>query len=137
MPAVRDFREVSQCYYPHRRYRSCAGRKRRNAPTQAPSGSLAAIRAAVGPQIVLRADANQGYTPKERSGCAAFASAAASWDLAGMAQVWAAVDVLIEAVESAYSPHDVMQVIRAQAADAITIKIAKATLIQLGDYRDS
>ena len=26
---------------------------------------LAAIRAAVGPEIMLRADANQGYTPKE------------------------------------------------------------------------
>ena len=28
---------------------------------------LAAIRAAVGPEIMLRADANQGYTPKEAS----------------------------------------------------------------------
>ena len=38
------------------------------------------------------------------------------WDLAGMAQVRAAVDVLIEADEAAYTPHDVMQIIRAQAA---------------------
>ena len=38
----------------------------------------------------------------------------------------AAVDVLIEADESAYSPHDVVQIIRAQAADVINIKIAKA-----------
>ena len=37
---------------------------------------LAAIRAAVGPEIMLRADANQGYTPKRRSACAACASAA-------------------------------------------------------------
>ena len=40
-----------------------------------------------------------------------------------MAQVRAAVDVLIEA---AYTPHDVVQIIRAQAADVINIKIAKA-----------
>ena len=37
---------------------------------------LAAIRAAVGPEIMLRADANQGYTPKEAIACAARASAA-------------------------------------------------------------
>ena len=48
------------------------------------------------------------------------------WDLAGMAQVRAAVDVLIEADEAAYTPHDVVQIIRAQAADVINIKIAKA-----------
>ena len=42
-----------------------------------------------------------------------------------MAQVRAAVDVLIEADESAYTPHDVVQIIRAQAADVINIKIAK------------
>ena len=43
-----------------------------------------------------------------------------------MAQVRAAVDVLIEADEAAYSPHDVVQIIRAQAADVINIKIGKA-----------
>ena len=43
-----------------------------------------------------------------------------------MAQVRAAVDVLIEADEAAYTPHDVVQIIRAQAADVINIKIAKA-----------
>ena len=43
-----------------------------------------------------------------------------------MAQVRAAVDVLIEADEAAYTPHDVVQIVRAQAADVINIKIAKA-----------
>ena len=38
----------------------------------------------------------------------------------------AAVDVLIEADEAAYTPHDVVQIVRAQAADVINIKIAKA-----------
>ena len=98
---------------------------------------LAAIRAAVGPKIMLRADANQGYTPKEAIrlcrmcerldlGLELLEQPVPKWDLAGMAQVRAAVDVLIEADEAAYTPHDVVQIIRAQAADVINIKIAKA-----------
>ena len=98
---------------------------------------LAAIRAAVGPEIMLRADANQGYTPKEAIrlcrmcerrdlGLELLEQPVPKWDLAGMAQVRAAVDVLIEADEAAYTPHDVVQIVRAQAADVINIKIAKA-----------
>ena len=98
---------------------------------------LAAIRAAVGPEIMLRADANQGYTPKEAIrlcrlcerrdvGLELLEQPVPKWDLAGMAQVRAAVDVLIEADEAAYTPHDVMQIVRYQAADVINIKIAKA-----------
>ena len=98
---------------------------------------LAAIRTAVGPKIMLRADANQGYTPKEAIrlcrmcerrdlGLELLEQPVPKWDLAGMAQVRAAVDVLIEADEAAYTPHDVVQIIRAQAADVINIKIAKA-----------
>ena len=98
---------------------------------------LAAVRAAVGPEIMLRADANQGYTPKEAIrlcrmcerrdlGLELQVQPVPKWDLAGMAEVRAAVDVLIEADEAAYTPHDVVQIIRAQAADVINIKIAKA-----------
>ena len=98
---------------------------------------LAAIRDAVGPQIVLRADANQGYSPKEAIrlcrlcerrgvGLELLEQPVPKWDLAGMAQVRAAVDVLIEADESAYTPHDVVQIVRAGAADVINIKIGKA-----------
>ena len=36
------------------------------------------------------------------------------------------MDVLIEADESAYTPHDVVQIVRAEAADVINIKIGKA-----------
>ena len=98
---------------------------------------LAAIRAAVGPEIMLRADANQGYSPKEAIrlcrlcerldvGLELLEQPVPAWDLAGMAQVRAAVEVLIEADEAAYTPHDVVQIIRHQAADVINIKIAKA-----------
>ena len=98
---------------------------------------LAAIRAAVGPAIMLRADANQGYTPKEAIrlcrlcerrdvGLELLEQPVPKWDLAGMAQVRAAVDALIEADEAAYTPHDVVQIARHQAADVINIKIGKA-----------
>jgi muconate cycloisomerase len=43
-----------------------------------------------------------------------------------MALVRNSVDTLIEADESAYSTHDVMNIIRQGAADVINIKVAKA-----------
>ena len=43
-----------------------------------------------------------------------------------MALVRKSVDTLIEADESAYSTHDVMNIIRQGAADVINIKVAKA-----------
>ena len=66
---------------------------------------LAAIRAAVGPKIMLRADANHGYTPKEairlcrmcerrNVGLELLEQPVPKWDLAGMAQVRAAADVI-------------------------------------------
>jgi L-alanine-DL-glutamate epimerase-like enolase superfamily enzyme len=47
------------------------------------------------------------------------------WDLKGMAQVRQAVDILIEADESAFTVNDVMNIIRAEAADVINIKVEK------------
>jgi L-alanine-DL-glutamate epimerase-like enolase superfamily enzyme len=98
---------------------------------------LKAIREAVGPDVSLRADANQGYSPKEairlcrlaeryRVDLELLEQPVPHWDLAGMAEVRRNVDTLIEADESAYTIHDVMNVIRAEAADVINIKIAKA-----------
>lgn len=49
-----------------------------------------------------------------------------AWDLAGMALVRQSVDTMIEADESAYSPQDVLNIIRQGAADVINIKVAKA-----------
>ncbi len=98
---------------------------------------LVAVREAVGPKVSLRADANQGYSVKEAIRLCRLAAHAsvdldlleqpvAAWDIDGMAQVRSSVDTLIEADESAYSIHDVMQIVRRQAADVINIKIAKA-----------
>jgi L-alanine-DL-glutamate epimerase-like enolase superfamily enzyme len=98
---------------------------------------LAAIREAVGPDVSLRADANQGYTPKEAVRLCRLAEArgvglelleqpVATWDLQGMATVRRAVDTLIEADESCFTIHDAMQIIRHEAADVLNIKVAKA-----------
>jgi len=98
---------------------------------------LRAIREAVGPSVSLRADANQGYSPKEAIrlcrlaerhdvGLELLEQPVAAWDLQGMAAVCRAVDTLIEADESCYSIHDALQLIRHEAADVLNIKIAKA-----------
>ena len=98
---------------------------------------LRAIREAVGPDVSLRADANQGYTPKEAIrlcrlaekhdvGLELLEQPTPAWDLPGLARVRRAVDTLIEADESCYSIHDAMQLIRHEAVDVLNIKVAKA-----------
>ena len=97
---------------------------------------LRAIREAVGKDVVIRADANQGYTPKEAIrlcrlaekydvGLELLEQPVAYQDLTGMAQVRASVDTLIEADESAFTLQDIMNIIRLQAADVINIKVEK------------
>ena len=98
---------------------------------------LRAIRDAVGPEVSIRADANQGYTPKEAIrlcrlvekagvGLELLEQPVAAWNLQGMADVRRSVDTLIEADESCFTIHDAMQIIRHEAADVLNIKIAKA-----------
>jgi L-alanine-DL-glutamate epimerase-like enolase superfamily enzyme len=97
---------------------------------------LRAIREAVGKDVVIRADANQGYTPKEAIrlcrlaekydvGLELLEQPVAYQDLTGMAQVRAAVDTLIEADEAAFTLQDIMNIIRMEAADVINIKVEK------------
>lgn len=98
---------------------------------------LKAIREVVGKDVTIRADANQGYSPKEAIrlcrlaekhdiGLELLEQPVAVFDLEGMAQIRRSVDTLIEADESAFSVQDVMNIIRHQAADVINIKIEKA-----------
>jgi L-alanine-DL-glutamate epimerase-like enolase superfamily enzyme len=98
---------------------------------------IAAMREAVGPGVSIRADANQGFSVKEAIrfchlseaqglGVDLLEQPVQAWNLDGMAHVRASVDTLIEADESAYSIHDVMNIIRRDAADVINIKIDKA-----------
>jgi len=98
---------------------------------------LRAIRSAVGPQVSIRADANQGYSVKEAIrlcqlaekydvGLELLEQPIAAWNLQGMAEVRRAVSTLIEADESCFSIHDAMQIIQHEAADVLNVKIAKA-----------
>jgi muconate cycloisomerase len=97
---------------------------------------LKAIREAVGKDVTIRADANQGYTPKEAIrlcrlaekydvGLELLEQPVGYQDLKGMAEVRAAVDTLIEADESCYGIQDAMNIIRQGAADVINIKVEK------------
>lgn len=98
---------------------------------------LRAIREAVGPDVSIRADANQGYNTKEAIRLCRLAEKfdlrlelleqpVAAWDLQGMAAVRRAVDVPIEADESCYTVQDAMQIVRHEAADVLNIKLSKA-----------
>ncbi len=98
---------------------------------------LAAIREAVGPEVSIRADANQGYTVEEAIhlchlaedngiGLELLEQPVGYWDLDGMARVRSSVETLIEADESCYTVHDATHIIQHEAADVLNIKIAKA-----------
>lgn len=96
-----------------------------------------AVRAAVGPDVRIRLDANQGWTPREAVRIIRGLEDAgldvelveqpvAHWDLDGLAWVSDRVDVPILADESVYHPRDLVEVIRRRAADLVNVKLAKA-----------
>jgi L-alanine-DL-glutamate epimerase-like enolase superfamily enzyme len=98
---------------------------------------LCAIRAAVGADATLRADANQGYSPKDAIRLCRLADAnnvaldlleqpVEGSDLEGMALVRRSVQTQIEADESCYSVQDALRIVRAEAADVLNVKLAKA-----------
>jgi muconate cycloisomerase len=98
---------------------------------------LRAIREAVGPDVSLRADANQGYDTKEAIRLCRLADAdgvglelleqpVPAWNLHAMADVRRSVETPIEADESCYSIHDAMQIVRHEAADVLNVKLGKA-----------
>lgn len=100
--------------------------------------SLRAVRAAVGPDVRLSIDFNQGlhyaglveeaiaYIRKlEAFGIDSVEQPLAAWDLDGMAKIAAALDTPLIADEAVWDLHDAWRVIQARAADAIKIKIVK------------
>ncbi|MFY1686654.1 mandelate racemase/muconate lactonizing enzyme family protein [Plantactinospora sp. WMMB782] len=103
------------------------------------AGDLArvrAVRAAAGPQVRIRLDANQGWTPREAVRVIRSISDAGldvelveqpvhARDLAGLAWVADRVDVPILADESVYGVRDLMEVIQRRAADLVNVKLAK------------
>lgn len=96
------------------------------------------------PNVALKVDANQGWTPKET---AQFAEELASrgvdlelieqpvpaTDIAGLAQARDRVDLPIAADEAVFTPADAIQVVREGAADVINAKLGKSGPLAVGD----
>ena len=98
---------------------------------------VGAIRAAVGPRIRIRVDVNQGYRSDyalpvlrklEKFDLVYIEQPLPKWDIAGMARLAHALDTPIMADESAFSPEEVMTLIRYGAVDIINIKVTKLGL---------
>jgi len=98
---------------------------------------LRAIRDALGDDISLRADVNGAYTVQQAIrlcnlankydvGLELIEQPTPTYDLAGMARVVKAVDIPVEANESAYSLYQVFEILRREAADIINPKCSKA-----------
>jgi len=98
---------------------------------------VGAVRAAIGPRIHIRLDANQGYRSGdclptfkklESLGLDYIEQPLPRWDIAGQADLVAALDTPIMGDESCYSPEDVVTLIRNKAVDIVNIKIMKSGL---------
>jgi L-Ala-D/L-Glu epimerase len=98
---------------------------------------IRAMREAVGPDVTLRADANQGYDAKEAIRFCRLVERAdlrlelleqplLAHDLAGMALVRASVETPICADEACYTPQDALRIIQYGAADVLNVKLGKA-----------
>lgn len=98
---------------------------------------LAAVRRAVGPDLRLRVDANQAYTPAEATrvlqgmvdagvGLELAEQPVPAGDWAGLAAVRAAVDVPVMADESVQDERDLAPLLRHRAAGLVNLKLAKA-----------
>jgi len=96
---------------------------------------VAAVRDAVGQDFPLEVDVNGGYTidvaiPTLRKmvkyGIENVEQPVPWWDLEGMAEVRRLVEISVTADESAWTPYDVIEIIRKRAADRICIKPIKS-----------
>lgn len=97
---------------------------------------LKAVRSAVGTSILLRVDANQGWSEKEAVRTIRFMEdegleielveqPVPAHDLEGLKRVTDSVDTTILADESVYSPRDALRIIAMRAADMLNIKLMK------------
>ncbi|MFC3039263.1 dipeptide epimerase [Virgibacillus xinjiangensis] len=98
---------------------------------------IQAIRREIGPDVVIRLDANQGWSPKEAVKAInkmeelgldieLIEQPVKAHDIAGLKYVTEHTDSLIMADESVFSPRDAMRVLAERAADLINIKLMKA-----------
>jgi L-alanine-DL-glutamate epimerase-like enolase superfamily enzyme len=96
--------------------------------------ALELIRAAAGPEVAIRVDANQGYSPADaasvarslaRLGVELFEQPVAAGDAAGMAQVAAGTAVPVVADEAVKDASDLPPLVAARAARGVNIKLMK------------
>lgn len=103
---------------------------------------IRAVRRAVGADVRLRVDANQGWTPKAAIRAIRALEDAGTdlefveqpvraGDLAGLARVTGQVDVPVMADESVFGLRDLTRVIEAGAADLVNVKLAKCGGLQV------
>ncbi|MFQ5710666.1 MAG: mandelate racemase/muconate lactonizing enzyme family protein [Candidatus Geothermarchaeales archaeon] len=92
------------------------------------------VREAVGPDVNIRLDANEGYRPDqaiktikrlERYDPELVEEPVKRWDLDGMAKVARAVDTPISSDESNTTLQSALQIIDSEAADILNLKITK------------
>lgn len=95
-----------------------------------------AVREAVGPDVTLRLDANQGWTREEAVevvraledadlGVELVEQPVWGEDVEGLAWVRARVGLPVMADEALFTPYDLERILRLEAADAINVKLAK------------
>ena len=97
---------------------------------------VAAVRDAIGPDVALRLDANQGWTARDAVRVIStmedrgldvelVEQPVAAADLDGLAWVTARVGTPVMADESVFGLRDLVEVIRRRAADLVNVKLAK------------
>ncbi|RTR29936.1 dipeptide epimerase [Robertmurraya yapensis] len=98
---------------------------------------IAEIRKRIGNEIKIRLDANQGWQPKEairiirkmedlNLNIELVEQPVKAHDLEGLKQVTDAVETLIMADESVFTPKQALEVVKSRSADLINIKLMKA-----------
>lgn len=96
--------------------------------------SVEAVRDAVGEEIRIRVDANQGYSPStaiqvakriEKYHIEYIEQPVPAWNVEGMAHVRRSTGIPIAADESLYTLHDAIRLIRTEAVDVFGIKFIK------------
>ncbi len=94
-----------------------------------------AIREAVGPDIKIRLDANQGWNAKdairvmnalEKYDIELVEQPVPAWDVEGLAEVTGAVSIPVMADEALFTMNDALKLISMRACDILNIKLMKA-----------
>ena len=96
---------------------------------------IQAVRNAIGPELPIRIDANQGWSPEEAIRILSDIAPCfiqyceqpvAAWNIIGLKRVMESSPIPIVADESIFTPWDAFQLLRSSACNYLNIKLAKA-----------